>query len=110
MGISTSILRGSPGAVLAGGSPSQRRRSAIGDPAATYMLTEPEELNLRVIVVRSTDGRRTAATFAIGTQSSQPQHQTAVVFEKYGETPHSMSGLLMDCDWCIVSICRANRD
>lgn len=55
-------------------------------PAGSYTLTEPDDLDRQAIMVRSNDGRFGAAALVIGTQSSQPQRQTMVVFDKYGDT------------------------
>jgi hypothetical protein len=54
-------------------------------PAGSYTLTEPEAFNFQVITVRSNDGHAAASTQVIGTQSLQPERQTAVVFDKYGD-------------------------
>jgi hypothetical protein len=54
-------------------------------PAGSYTLTEPADLDYHVIIVRSNDGLITARTGVMGTQYLQPQRQTAVVFEKFGD-------------------------
>jgi hypothetical protein len=66
-------------------------------PTGSYVITEPEDLSSTLIFVRSADGLSSAAIFVIGTQSSQPQRQTVVVFEKYGETLY-LDKVLIDGD------------
>jgi hypothetical protein len=55
-------------------------------PAGSYTLTEPDDIDSHVILVRSTEGLDTALTQIIGTESSQPPSRSVVVFEKYGDT------------------------
>jgi hypothetical protein len=66
-------------------------------PAGSYVITEPEDLRSKLTFVWSTDGLCSTAIFVIGTQSPQPQRQTVVVFEKYGETIY-LDKVLIDGD------------
>ena len=55
-------------------------------PAGSYTLTQPDNLNFHVIIVRSSDGRLAAATQAMTSESLDAQTRSFVVFEKYGDS------------------------
>jgi hypothetical protein len=55
-------------------------------PAGSYTLTQPENFDSHIIIVRNSDGRIAASTQVMGTRSLQPERHTMVVFERYGET------------------------
>jgi hypothetical protein len=66
-------------------------------PPGSYTLTEPEDLDFHMIIVRSTDDLHAASTWVIGMQSSQPPRRSVVVFEKYGDTLY-LDKVLIDGD------------
>lgn len=55
-------------------------------PAGSYVLTEPDDFDFRLITVRSTKGLHVAPTLVTGVQSSQPQRRWVVVLDRYGDT------------------------
>ena len=61
----------------------------VGDtkmPSGSYSLTQPEDLNKTIAVVRSADGLHTAFISVEPTESLNPPRQSKVTFEKYGDT------------------------
>lgn len=61
----------------------------VGDtemPSGSYSLTQPEDLNKAVAVVKSADGSHTAFIDVDPTQSLDPARRSKVTFKKYGDT------------------------
>jgi hypothetical protein len=56
-------------------------------PAGNYRAFQPN-LNVPILQVQSIDGRHSAFVDFMPTQSLQPDRQTAVTFEKYGDTDY----------------------
>jgi hypothetical protein len=56
-------------------------------PAGNYKAFQPN-LNVPILKVQSKDGRHSAFVDFMPTQSLQPGRQTAVTFEKYGDTDY----------------------
>jgi hypothetical protein len=54
-------------------------------PSGTYLLTQPEDDNLAIVMVKSTDGRHSAAIGVNPTESLQAPRQSKIIFEKYGD-------------------------
>jgi hypothetical protein len=72
----------------------------VGDtrmPSGSYFLTQPEDLNNAVAVVKSEDGRHSAFIGVTPTQSLEPPRQSKVIFEKYGDTLY-FNRVLLDGD------------
>ncbi|MGA3223269.1 MAG: hypothetical protein ABSC65_05880 [Acidobacteriaceae bacterium] len=55
-------------------------------PSGTYLLTQPDDDNLAIAVVKSMDGLHTAAIVINPTESLEAPSQSKVIFEKYGDT------------------------
>jgi hypothetical protein len=61
----------------------------LGDtemPSGSYSLTQPEDLNKAVAVIRSADGSHAAFVDVNPTESLDPPRKSKVTFEKYGNT------------------------
>jgi hypothetical protein len=61
----------------------------VGDtkmPSGSYSLTQPEDLNKAIALVRSADGLHAAFISVEPTESLDPPRQSKVTFEKYGDT------------------------
>jgi hypothetical protein len=56
-------------------------------PAGNYRASQPD-LNVPILQIQSIDGRHSAFVDFMPTQSLQPDRQTAVTFEKYGDTDY----------------------
>jgi hypothetical protein len=72
----------------------------VGDtrmPGGSYVLTQPEDLNNTIAVVRSEDGRRSAFIGVTPTQSLEPPRQSKIIFEKYGDALY-FNRVLLDGD------------
>jgi hypothetical protein len=72
----------------------------VGDtrmPGGSYVLTQPEDLNNAIVVVKSADGRRSAFIGVTPTQSLEPPRQSRIIFEKYGDTLY-FNRVLLDGD------------
>jgi hypothetical protein len=72
----------------------------VGDtrmPSGSYFLTQPEDLNNAIVVVKSADGRRSAFIGVTPTQSLEPPRQSKIIFEKYGDTLY-FNRVLLDGD------------
>ncbi len=72
-------------------------------PIGSYVLTQPEDLNNAVAVVRSTDGLHNASIDVDQTQSLIPPLQSKIVFEKYGDTLYFNRVLLEGDSYGIVA-------
>jgi hypothetical protein len=55
-------------------------------PSGTYLLTQPEDLDLAFVVIRSVDGRHIATAGINPSESLNPPSQSKIIFEKYGDT------------------------
>ncbi len=55
-------------------------------PSGTYLLTQPQDLNLAFVVIRSLDGRHIATAGITPSESLNPPSQSKIIFEKYGDT------------------------
>ena len=55
-------------------------------PSGTYLLTQPQDLNLAFVVIKSMDGRHTATAGITPTESLNAPSQSKIIFEKYGDT------------------------
>jgi hypothetical protein len=56
-------------------------------PAGNYRAFQPD-LNVPILQIQSIDGRHSVFVDFISTQSSRPDRQTTVTFEKYGDTDY----------------------
>jgi hypothetical protein len=56
-------------------------------PAGNYKAFQPD-MNVDILQIQSIDGKRSAFVDFIPTQSVQPYRQTAVTFEKYGDSDY----------------------
>ena len=56
-------------------------------PAGNYRALQPD-LNVPILQIQSVDGRHSAFVDFMPTQSLQPDRQTTVTFEKYGDTDY----------------------
>ena len=62
----------------------------VGDhqlPAGNYKVLQPD-MDIDMLQIRSVDGMHSAFVGFIPMQSVQPHRQTAVTFEKYGDTDY----------------------
>jgi hypothetical protein len=60
----------------------------VGDtqlPSGSYSLTQPEDLNFQVAIIRSADGSHSAIIDVNHTDSLETPSQSKVIFEKYGD-------------------------
>jgi hypothetical protein len=55
-------------------------------PSGTYLLTQPNDDNLAIVMVKSVDGQHAAFIGVSPTESLQAPRQSKVIFEKYGDT------------------------
>jgi hypothetical protein len=59
----------------------------VGDtkmPSGSYSLTQPDDLNFQVGIIRSEDGKHNAAFGVNPTDNPQTPNQSKVVFQRYG--------------------------
>jgi hypothetical protein len=56
-------------------------------PAGSYRAFQPD-LNVPILQIQNIDGRRSVFVRFIPTQSLQPDRQSTVTFEKYGDTDY----------------------
>jgi hypothetical protein len=59
----------------------------VGDtqlPSGSYSLTQPEDLNFQVALIRSEDGSHSAIIDVNSTDSLEAPSQSKVIFKKYG--------------------------
>jgi len=54
-------------------------------PAGSYIITEPNE-NTKIVLIRNSAGTKGEFTNFIHTRSLDPQKETDVTFQKYGDT------------------------
>jgi hypothetical protein len=60
----------------------------VGDtkmPSGSYFLTQPDDLNFQIAIIRSEDGKHNAAFGVNPTEDPQTPNQSKVVFQKYGD-------------------------
>jgi hypothetical protein len=60
----------------------------VGDtkmPSGSYSLTQPDDLNFQIAIIRSEDGKHNAAFSVNPTEDSQTPNKSKVVFQKYGD-------------------------
>jgi hypothetical protein len=60
----------------------------VGDtqlPSGSYSLTQPEDLNFQVAIIKSADGSHSAIIDVNHTDSLETPSQSKVIFEKYGD-------------------------
>jgi hypothetical protein len=59
----------------------------VGDaklPSGSYSLTQPDDLNFQVAIIRSTDGSHDATVIVNPTATPETSTQSTVIFQKYG--------------------------
>jgi hypothetical protein len=59
----------------------------VGDkqlPSGSYSLTQPEDLNFQVAIIRSEDGSHSAIIDVNSTDSLETPSKSTVIFKKYG--------------------------
>jgi hypothetical protein len=60
----------------------------VGDtkmPSGSYSLTQPDDLNFQVAIIRSEDGKHDAAFGVNPTEDPKTPNQSKIVFERYGD-------------------------
>jgi hypothetical protein len=60
----------------------------VGDsqmPSGSYSLTQPDDLNFQIAIIRSEDGLHSAAFGVNPTEDPQTPNQSKVVFQRYGD-------------------------
>jgi hypothetical protein len=78
----------------------------VGDiqmPSGSYLLTQPDDFNKSIAVVRSADGLHSTFIGVTPTQSLNPPRQSKIVFEKYGNTLYFNRVLLQGDTYGIVA-------
>src|ERR1700733_15375711 len=69
----------------------------VGDtqmPSGSYFLTQPNDLNNAIAIVKSADGLHSAFIGITPTQSLEPPRQSKIIFEKYGSSVYFNSVVL----------------
>jgi hypothetical protein len=72
-------------------------------PSGSYLLTQPDDFNKSIAVVRSADGLHSTFIGVTPTQSLNPPRQSKIVFEKYGNTLYFNRVLLQGDTYGIVA-------
>jgi hypothetical protein len=60
----------------------------VGDtkmPSGSYSLTQPDDLNFQIAIIRSEDGKHNAAFGVNPTEDARTPNKSKVVFQKYGD-------------------------
>ena len=72
-------------------------------PSGSYLLTQPEEFNKSIAVIKSADGLYSTFLGVTPTQSLDPPRQSKILFEKYGNTLYFDRLLLQGDTYGIVA-------
>jgi hypothetical protein len=60
----------------------------VGDtkmPSGSYTLTQPDDLNFQIAIIRGADGKHNAAFSVNPTENPQTPNSSKVVFQRYGD-------------------------
>jgi hypothetical protein len=79
----------------------------VGDtklPSGSYSLTQPENLNFQVALIRSVDGSHSAITTVNPTDFLETPSQSKVIFKKYGGNLYLNSVIVEGYDTGIVAL------
>ena len=72
-------------------------------PSGSYLLTQPEDFNKSIAVIKSADGLYSTFIGVTPTQSLDPPRQSKILFEKYGNTLYFDRLLLQGDTYGIVA-------
>jgi hypothetical protein len=72
-------------------------------PSGSYLLTQPDDFNKAIAVVKSADGLHSTFIGVTPTQSLDPPRQSKIIFEKYGNTLYFNRVLLQGDTYGIVA-------
>lgn len=78
-------------------------------PSGSYLLTQPEEFNKSIAVIKSADGLYSTFLGVTPTQSLDPPRQSKILFEKYGNTLYFDRLLLQGDTYGIVADPKAEK-
>ncbi len=72
-------------------------------PSGSYSLTQPDDFNKSIAVIKSADGLHSTFIGVTPTQSLDPPRQSKITFEKYGNTLYFNRVLLQGDAYGIVA-------
>jgi hypothetical protein len=72
-------------------------------PSGSYLLTQPDDFNKSIAVIKSVDGLHSTFLGVTPTQSLDPPRQSKIIFEKYGNTLYFNRVLLQGDTYGIVA-------